>query len=298
MRTLAPWTLGRNLLLMASAVRAVEQVLREFAPTAVLATGGYVSAPAIYAAGRRGIPVVIYLPDLEPGWAIRTLSRWARCVAVSFDEVRKYFSAGKAVVTGYPVRTEFYKVTRSEGCVGLNLDPDQRVVTIFGGSQGAHSINRTVSASLQELLAFTQIVHISGRQDEAMMQSARAMLPSNLAERYHLFVYMDEEMPLALAAANLVVARAGAATLGEFPAVGAPSILVPYPFAGRHQEKNADFLVGRGAAYKLDDSQLGTDLAPTLAKFLHDQPRLGQMAANARAIARPDAASQIAQLLK
>ncbi len=100
MRTLAPWTLAANFALMVNAARRADAVIREFRPTALLATGGYVSAPAIYAAARQKVPVVIYLPDLEPGLAIRTMARWARCVAVSFDEVQSHFPPGKAIVTG------------------------------------------------------------------------------------------------------------------------------------------------------------------------------------------------------
>ncbi len=195
------------------------------------------------------------------------------------------------------MRAEFYTTTRTEGRTRLGLG-DGKVVTIFGGSTGAHSINQAVQGTLPALLELAEIVHISGRQDEALMQAARAQLAPNLAARYHHYAYMDTEMPLALAAADLVVARAGAATLGEFPAVGVPSILVPYPFAGKHQDKNASFLVERNAAVKLDDAQLGEVLLPNIELLLKDQERLTRLTAGARALARPDAAENIAQLLK
>ncbi len=296
MRTLAPWTLARNLGLMASAERKAAAVIRDFKPTALLATGGYVSAPVIYAAAQQGVPVVIYLPDLEPGWAIRTMARWARCVAVSFEQVVSHFAQGKAVVTGYPVREEFYQATRAKGRAQLGLG-DGKVVTIFGGSTGAHSINQAVQANLPVLLELAEVVHISGRQDETMMQAAAEALAPPLKARYHHYAYMDAEMPLALAAADLAVARAGAATLGEFPAVGVPSVLVPYPFAGKHQDKNANFLVERNAASKLDDADLGSKLVPLIESLLRDRERLASLATGARALARPDAADNIARLL-
>jgi UDP-N-acetylglucosamine--N-acetylmuramyl-(pentapeptide) pyrophosphoryl-undecaprenol N-acetylglucosamine transferase len=298
LHTLSPGTLARNLSLMVGAETQVRRLVRKFKPQAVLATGGYVSAPAIWAAARTQVPVVIYLPDLEPGWAIRTLARWAECVAVSFDEVLAHFPPGKAVVTGYPVRAEFQHATRAEGRARFKLDPEQNVLTVFGGSQGAHSINEAVRAHLSDLLELTQIIHISGRQDEAMLQGHCATLGAEQAARYRLYGYVDEEMPLALAAADLVVARAGAATLGEFPTIGVPSILIPYPFAGKHQEKNADFLVSHGAAVKLDDARLGLELAPTVTRLLRDRAQLERMTAAARALAKPDAAGNIANLLK
>ncbi len=298
LRTLAPWTLARNLTLMVTATKQARQVMTKFKPQVILATGGYVSVPAIWAASQTKTPVVIYLPDLEPGWAIRTMSRWAECVAVSFEEVRKYFTPGKAVVTGYPVRADFHRATQGEGRAHFQLDPTQNVITIFGGSQGAHSINEAVRENLGELLKLTQLIHISGRQDEAMMQGHRAGLSAEEDARYRLFGYMDQEMPFGLAAADLVIARAGAATLGEFPAVGKPSILVPYPFAGHHQEKNAAYLVSHGAAVVVNDADLGMQLVPTVTRLLQDRAQLEKMAEAARALSRPDAAKNIANLLK
>ena len=116
------------------------------------------------------------------------------------------------------------------------------VVTVFGGSQGAHALNQAVQTNLAALLTQTQILHISGTKDKAELEAAKAKLTSELAARYQVFDYLNEDMPLALAAADVIVARAGAATLGEFPAVGVPSILVPGLFAAGHQAKNADYL--------------------------------------------------------
>lgn len=298
LRALAPWTFARNLALMPHALLQAQKLLAEFKPQAVLATGGYVSAPAIWAAVRARTPIVIYLPDLEPGWAIRLMSRWATCVAVSFDEVQEYFPRDKVVVMGYPVRTEFQQVTKLAGRTHFQLDVTQNVTTIFGGSQGAHSINEAVRANLRELLEYTQVIHVSGRQDEPVLQSFRTALSEEQKARYHLYAYLDEEMSLALAAADLVVARAGAATLGEFPAVGVPSILVPYPFAGRHQDKNADFMVSRGAALKLADAHLATKLVLTVTRLMQDGIQLETMARAARRLAQPHAAKNIANLLK
>lgn len=273
------------------------KVFNNFKPQVVLATGGYVSAPSLWTAARTLTPAIIYLPDLEPGWAIRILSRWAKRVAVSFDQVAIFFPRGKAVVTGYPVRESIIRANKAESRKQLLLDPERNVITIFGGSQGASSINEAVRENLVDLLKLAEVVHISGPHDEAMLRGNRALLTEDERRRYFLYGYLDKEMPSALAAADLIISRAGAATLGEFPAVGVPSILVPYPYAGRHQETNATFLVSRGAAIRIADEKLATELIPEVRRLLGDNVRLKEMGKAARALAKPEAAKNIANLL-
>lgn len=298
LRSLAPLTVARNLMLIARATLRARKELMQFQPNVVLATGGYVSAPAIWAAWSVGVPVIIYLPDLEPGWAVRALWRFSKRVAVSFPEVLGYFPKDKAMVTGYPVRAEFFHATREQGRAHFKLDAAQPVATIFGGSQGAHALNEAARENLAELLTLTQVIHLSGRADEPMLRGHRAGLSDAQNARYRLFGFLDQEMPLALAAADVVVARAGAATLGEFPAVGVPSILAPGTFAHGHQLKNAQFLAARGAAVMLAEDKLTTGLVPTVRDLLNDRARLGRMAEAARALARPEAAQNIANLLR
>ncbi|HEX7592798.1 MAG TPA: undecaprenyldiphospho-muramoylpentapeptide beta-N-acetylglucosaminyltransferase [Anaerolineae bacterium] len=299
-RGLAPWTATRNLWRGYRSVGRVRAVIRSFKPSAIFATGGYVSAPVIWAGAAEHVPSVIYLPDLEPGWAIRAAAHWATRVAVSFPEVEKHFARGKVVVTGYPVRTEFFNIDKTSARLRFNLDPNARTVTIFGGSTGAHHINQAAVSNLAELARLAQIVHLTGRNDEVWVNEEVSRLPNDLRARVRVFGYLDDELPLALAAADVVVARAGAATLGEFPALGLPAILVPYPYAGRHQERNADFLVARGAAIKLDDAALERELIPTL-KNLFGAPasaKLKTMSDAMRALAQPRAAENIAALLQ
>jgi UDP-N-acetylglucosamine--N-acetylmuramyl-(pentapeptide) pyrophosphoryl-undecaprenol N-acetylglucosamine transferase len=123
-------------------------------------------------------------------------------------------------------------------------------------------------------------------------------LAAELRPHYHAYPYLHDEMPLALAAADLVIARAGASTLGEFPAVGLPSILAPYPYSGQHQDANADALARRGAAIKLPDAELNARLASTVLDLLQHPDRLAAMRQSAQALAQPGAAIAIAQELR
>lgn len=295
---MAVWVALQSLIKAARGVRQSGRILREFRPDAVFVTGGFVAAPVVWAAWRLGIPVLIYLPDIEPGVAIRRLSRFASKVAVSFPEVAQHFP-GKAVVTGYPVRPEFViaAAQRDAARRALGLLADLPVLLVFGGSRGARSINQALAAVLPELLPHCQIVHISGAADWPLVQERARNLPEELQVRYHPYAYLHAEMAQATAAADLVVARAGASTLGEFPVMGLPSILIPYPYSGQHQDVNADYLADRGAAVKLADSRIGTDLLPTALGLLQDLERRAAMREAARSLAQPQAAGNIAHVL-
>jgi UDP-N-acetylglucosamine--N-acetylmuramyl-(pentapeptide) pyrophosphoryl-undecaprenol N-acetylglucosamine transferase len=297
-RGLVPWRAAQNLGQVYQTIGRVRAIIRDFQPTAIFVTGGYVSAPVIWAGAAEKIPSVIYLPDLEPGWAIRATARWATRVAVSFVQVEKHFARGKAVTTGYPVRAAFYQTNRVEARKRFHLDPNLRTLAIFGGSSGAHHINKVAVENLVRLTQTAQVILLTGRQDEAWANDAVVQLLPALRARVRVFGYLDEDLPHALAAADLVVARAGAATLGEFPALGLPAILVPYPYAGNHQQQNAEFLARHGGAVIVPDAALETDLLPTIEKIFGAPEQLKAMREAMRGLAQPLAAENIAALLQ
>ena len=247
---------------------------------------------------------MIYLPDREPGLAVRLLSWLVDRIAVSFDQVIETFPAAnrdKVWVSGYPVRAGLIAARdmgRAAACAALGLDPDLPTLLVLGGSRGARAINQALVVALPELLEQCQIVHLSGQLDWSWVEQESAKLPARLRSRYRLSAYMHEELAAAMAAADLVVARAGAATLAEFPAVGLPSILVPYPYSGQHQAANADFMEAHGAGVRLDNDDLEAQLKPTVLGLLNDRQALDRMAACARALARPEAASRLAHELR
>ena len=303
----APWTVVRNLVQTLVGVQQALREIEDFRPEAIFVTGGYVSVPVVVAGWLRQVPILIYLPDIEPGLAIRVLSRLARRVAVSVEESQRYFPAHKATVTGYPVRSELLtQISRSanqqigkrKARKALGLEEGLKTLLVFGGSRGARSINLALSQVLGRLLDVCQIIHISGRLDAQWVEGQRAKLPARLQARYRAYAYLHEEMAQALAAADLVVARAGAATLGELPALGLPGILVPYPYAGRHQELNANYLVSHSAAVKIDNADLEEKLLPTVMGLLGNEELLTQMGEKARSLARPRAAQHIVRELR
>lgn len=297
-RGVAPWRAPYQLLRLARGVREGLKVIREFRPQAIFATGGYVCFPMVVAGWLARVPSLLYLPDLEPGLAVSALAGIADRIAVSFPESSRFFDPHKTVVTGYPVRAEIYQLDRATARGKLGLPQEERMILVLGGSLGAHSINLAVQWCLPHILPRAWVWHVAGPADAAWLSTQRESLPASLRERYHVYSYLHQELPWALKAADLAVARAGASTLGEFPAAGLPAILVPYPYAGQHQERNADYLVQRGAALKIADQDLEEGLLPTLLALLEDEGRRGQLAENARVLARPEAAHRLGQELE
>lgn len=321
-----PLTVTRNTGKMIAGLLESLTILRNFKPDVCLATGGYVCAPVIIACHWLQIPVLIYLPDMVPGWAIRMLSHLAHCVAVSYPEASSYFGgeapAGKAVVTGYPVRQELVDLVGGSE-VGASRRAEQRaaarsqlaerlgrplctaapnlpLVLVWGGSQGSRNINEALWTALGQVLPHAQILHVVGERDWPQWQT-KLQAPDvegaagPLWERYHPVAYLHEEMALALAAADLTVARAGASTLGEFPVARLPAILAPHP--GVNQLQNAEYLVKHGGAVLIDDEVLGQQLAPTLVGLVQDQARRRTMEEALARLAKPNAAQAIAEAL-
>lgn len=277
-------------------ITASQRILNEFKPDVLFFTGGYVAFPMALAG--RHIPTLLYVPDIEPGLALKTIARFADTITVTAEDSRSYFGLrSNVVVTGYPVRGEFAQWDHDIARQSLDLEDNLPVLLVFGGSSGARSINLALLASLTNLLDEMQIIHLSGNLDWPMVESAKAKLPADLALRYHAFPYLHEEMGAALAAADLVVARAGASTLGEFPLVGLPAILVPYPHAWRYQKINADYLAGQGAALVLEDANLKSELADLVKRLMADDSRLNRMRQAMRGLSHPGAAAGIASQL-
>jgi len=283
----------RNLTTIGRGVFAARRILKEFQPDVLFFTGGYVAVPMAVAG--RSVPIVLYVPDIEPGMALKSLARFADVIAVTTAESQAFFNK-KVFETGYPLRADLSLWDRSTAREYLGIPGTMPVLLIFGGSQGARSINMTVLSHLRELLDRFEVIHLSGDLDWPLVRHNRDQLPVELAARYHVMPYLHE-MGAALAAADLVLSRAGASSLGEFPLHALPAILVPYPHAWRYQKVNADYLTRRGAAIMLEDSSLNDELMDTLQVLLENPNKLKAMRAAMFELSHPRAAERIASAL-
>ena len=286
-------TLPKNIIKLMRGIFASGKILREFKPDVLFFTGGYVAVPMALAGIR--IPSLLYVPDIEPGLALKALAWFADKITVSAPASAAYFSrASRIVETGYPTRTDLVQWDKASAREKLGLDAEKPTLLVFGGSKGARSINSAVLANLPALLERTQIVHISGKLDWVTVQNARNALKRNQAKKYRIFDYLHEEMGAALASADLVVSRAGASSLGEFPLFGLPALLVPYPYAWRYQKVNAEYLQEKGAAMMVRDETLEERLVPLVDELLGNPQKLDAMRTAMKEIARPNAAENIA----
>jgi len=286
----------RGLLLLTAATARSLLVLLRRRPRVTLATGGYVSAPAVVASWLLRVPVVLFLPDVVPGKAIRRLLPLARSIAVSTDDALHYLPRG--VVTGYPVRAQFLSTDLASARRRFDIPADANVLCVFGGSLGARSLNQALARSLPHLPLRTHVIHVAGEQRMVEAEEAAAGLAPDLRRQYHLYPFLDASaMADALAAADIVVSRSGASTLGELPAVGTPAVLVPLPERSVHQLENARFLADRGAAVILPDNDLD-QLPELLESLLTDRERLEAMSLAMSALSRPDAAAAIAKVIE
>jgi UDP-N-acetylglucosamine--N-acetylmuramyl-(pentapeptide) pyrophosphoryl-undecaprenol N-acetylglucosamine transferase len=310
LRAVNPLKLLRNAGRMVTGTRQSLDVIDHFRPDVCFVTGGYVCGPVVTACSLRKVPVLIYLPDVTPGYAIRWLSQLAQRVAVTLPEVAAHFGGlapqGKAVVTGYPVRQELLDAAADRPAARRKLAESLQwpqlagelaalpLLLVWGGSQGARAINRATWGAVAQLLPHAAVLHAVGERDWPLYTewAAANPLPETLRNRYHPVPYLHEAMPLALAAADLTVARAGASSLGEFPAAGLPAVLAPY--AGVNQMDNAQALAGRRAAVIVRDEELGAKLAPTVLDILRQADKLAAMRSAMRSLARPQAAQAIA----
>ncbi|MEX1247367.1 MAG: undecaprenyldiphospho-muramoylpentapeptide beta-N-acetylglucosaminyltransferase [Anaerolineales bacterium] len=289
--------LPRNLWQLGRGYCAARRLLAEFQPDALFFTGGFVAAPVALAGSR--VPTLAFVPDIQPGFTLRFIARFADRIAVVAEQARQYFRRpGRVQVTGYPLRSEITRWTRAEAIKYFGLAKDLPALLVFGGSKGARSINQAVLAALPQLLEKMQVIHVTGMGNWDEVEAARQALPPKLSTRYHAFPYLHDDMGAAFAAADLALCRAGASTLGELPHFGLPAVLVPIPFKQHLQHMNASYLQAHGAAVVLPDEQMQASLIELLIGLMGDKPRLKKMATAMAALAQPDAAKQIARLLR
>jgi len=275
------------------AVWKVRGLIARERPVAMLSIGGYVAGPAVLAALSKGLPVVAVEPNAVPGLVTRrTASRVARA-CVNFEETLRWFPAGRAVVTGVPVRHEFFAIReKQEG---------EFTVLVTGGSQGSRTLNRAARESWPLWQRWQQttgesvrlLLQCGNAEVDALRQ---AFAQTGLKGEVSAFI---ADIPAAFAEADVVVSRAGASTVAELCAAGKPSILVPFPFAADdHQTKNAEAMARAGAARMVADSAwTGEAMVNQLTQLKQQPEMLRAMGQAARQLAHPEAARITADIL-
>jgi UDP-N-acetylglucosamine--N-acetylmuramyl-(pentapeptide) pyrophosphoryl-undecaprenol N-acetylglucosamine transferase len=285
--------LGAGVRLPRATLRA-RRIIRRFRPDVVVGAAGYVCVPAALAARSLRVPVVLMEQNTVPGRAVRMLARGARAVATSFADTATYLPGARVVHTGNPVRPEVLALApapQRDRCTH---------VLVMGGSQGARRINDAVAGSVRHLLSDhpeLRITHSCGARDAEWSVPVRAGLPEELRERYTVAAFFDD-IAERIAAADLVVMRAGGSSLAEVSVLGRAMVLIPYPYAGGHQADNAAPYVRAGAAVVVPDEEFSAlRLREEVEARIADPDRWRAMCQASAAMAMPDAAQRVVDLL-
>lgn len=285
--------IARFLLSWRRACRQISGIMDSFGPAAVVATGGYVSAPAMRMARKKNIPLFIQEQNSLPGLATRFGARYAKTIFTAYDRASESLGRQKCRNVGNPIRDDISVGGRETAYEMFGLDPRKNTLLILGGSSGARSINDTILKLLRQrfLPEGWQVLWQTGRAGHPHIDDS---LRSGNIAGIEVRSFIDD-MPSALALADLVVSRAGAMALAEMAAAGMPSILIPYPHAaGDHQMLNARVLESGGAAIVVPEKEMDKRLPDLLIRLFEDTESRKMMGSAARAMARPDAAQTIA----
>jgi UDP-N-acetylglucosamine--N-acetylmuramyl-(pentapeptide) pyrophosphoryl-undecaprenol N-acetylglucosamine transferase len=289
---------------LARSTKDCANVCSDFKPDVVLGMGGFTSAPAVLAARWQRTRTLIHESNAVPGKANRWVGRFVDHVAVGMVDCARFFGRKPVTVTGTPIRATLRRGKAADARDQLGLDRGRLTVLVMGGSQGAHAINEAMTCALPWLDDWrerTQFVHLSGTNEESVLREAYEN--NRMTAKVMSFC---NQMELAYSAADLVIGRAGAATLTEVAVFGLPSILIPFPHAaGDHQRHNAHVFERAGAAWLVEQSQLsglhterGALLAEAVSGLLSDDVQRGRMAAAARSLAVANAEERIVTLIE
>ena len=270
-------------------------VIKGFKPDVVVGVGGYASGPLLHVAAKLGVPTVIQEQNSYAGITNKLLAKKAKKICVAYEGMERFFLADKILLTGNPVRKDLLKVVdkKQEAMDHFQLNPDTKTILIVGGSLGARTINNSILASLTALSdSGVQVIWQTGK---FYIEKVRKELENWDISGLKVYDFLGR-MDLAYAAADMVISRAGAGTISELCLVEKPCILVPSPNVSEdHQTKNAMALVNKNAAIMVKDSNAEQELVPAALKLIHDTERLTELSVNCKALAKPNAADDIAE---
>lgn len=270
-------------------------------PDVIFSKGSATSVPVVLGAWLLRIPIVIHESDTKPGSANKLASKFARYIAISFDDAATHFPAEKIALTGIPLR-KIFSENVSNAREQLGLPTDKPLLFVTGGSLGAQRINNLILESLDELLPHYYILHQTGEGNINTVQSSAASLITDSALLNHYFVkgtLTGEEMNLAQSAASLIISRAGTGTLFEIAQKGKPSIIIPIPEEISHDQRTNAYAYARsGAAIVIEENNLADGLlTEEIHRIMSDQSAYNAMAEKAKQFSTENAASSIAQTL-
>ena len=282
-------------------------IVRAFRPEVAFTSGGYVAVPAGLAARINGTPLLMHQQDVPPNLSNKLLAPLATRISVAFADSLRYFPSQKTVQLGNPIRQailDVRNVSPQQARTNLGLAPDVPLVLVTGGSQGARHLNQTVCHALPELLKQCQVLHISGsnlfNETRDLAEQTLTSVERETRQRYRLEPYMDEQMPLALQAADLVLCRSGASVLSELAVLGKPSVLVPLPPAigSSPQEENAAMFQRAQAAEVILNNLLKPEIMIDRVTHILSKPAcLQTMSQAATTLAKPDATQDIVETI-
>ncbi len=287
-----------------TSVSAAKRIIKRFNPDVVVGTGGYASWAAVRAASKLGIPTLIHEQNAYAGVTTKQLSKYANKICISFNESKKFLDESvhsKIVLTGNPVRPEIISANRDTARKELGLT-DETYIVSFGGSLGAEKVNSFVFTMLDGFVkgnSGVRAIHATGKGGSEKYGSVAAAKGLNKAQNIEIREYIFD-MHRHLAAADLVICRAGAITIAENCCMGKPSILIPSPnVTDNHQYKNAKVLADAGAAVLLEEAVTdGDKLTETVKSLVSDKAKLAAMGKAAQSLAKANAASTIAGYIK
>jgi UDP-N-acetylglucosamine--N-acetylmuramyl-(pentapeptide) pyrophosphoryl-undecaprenol N-acetylglucosamine transferase len=281
----------KGLSLLPKSFLEARQIIRQFRPHVVVGAGGYVSGPVLLMAAIMGVPTLVMDSNALPGFTNRQLARFIDRAALTFDESLKFFGK-KGIVTGNPVRHEFFEVPRK-------LRSDLFHVLIFGGSQGARAINNAMADALAHLSEFDGKLTITHQTGEADLERIKAAYSESKFASADVRPFISD-MFTEFGKADLVICRAGATTCAELSAAGKAAIMIPLPTAADdHQRKNAEALERAGAAKMIVQSELsGERLASEIASLIVEPERITEMESAAKGLGREDAAEKTVDIIE
>lgn len=301
-RKLSLQNIGKNISAVGKALTSsvtARKILKEIQPDVVVGTGGYVSGPVLREAAKMGIKTAIHEQNAFPGVTTKMLAPNVDAVMLAMPKAEKYLKLKiKPYITGNPVRSELLKITREEARAKLGLDNDSPMLLSFGGSLGAMRINQAVSGLIKWHNGTDKFYHIHGTGKSGYSEFIDNLKDVNLCDKIDIREYISD-MDVCMAAADLIICRAGAITLSELLACGKPAILIPSPYvAENHQFHNAMTLKRIGAAEIIEEKDLTAEkLIQVVSNLIENKPRLEAMSAAARGGAIMDANERIYEII-